>query len=85
MVDAAAVAATFQRMSRIADATGIPLDKDAVIASYGTRQLLSVEQYGSARNTDRHRTLPVRIASKLASLISIRLIPKMLRIKKGLD
>lgn len=50
-VEAAAVASNFERMVRIADATGIPLDAplDAITASM--RADLGIDAYGSAANT----------------------------------
>jgi len=51
LVDAAAVAANFQRMVRIADATGIPLDAHSVALSTGVRQQLQLERFASSRNT----------------------------------
>jgi hypothetical protein len=51
MVDAAAVAANFQRMVRIADSTGIPLDKVANALSTPAQQSLNLRSFGSAANT----------------------------------
>jgi hypothetical protein len=50
-VAAVAVASNFERMVRIADATGIPLDAplDAISASLRTE--LGIDAYGSAANT----------------------------------
>lgn len=49
LVDAAGVAANFQRMVRIADATGIPLDSTAVEASRELRSELHMERFPTAR------------------------------------
>jgi len=49
LVDAAGVAANFQRMVRIADATGIPLDSMAEGASRELRAELDLERFPTAR------------------------------------
>lgn len=51
MVDAAAVAANFQRMVRIADAMGIPLDEEDVEAGADIRQELDLSHFATANNT----------------------------------
>ncbi len=51
LVDAAGVAANFQRMVRIADATGIPVDNMSSDLSAEIRSRLSLDQFASARNT----------------------------------
>ena len=51
MVDAAAVAANFQRMVRIADSMGIPIDDKNVEAGAGIRQELKLSRFASAQNT----------------------------------
>jgi hypothetical protein len=51
LVDAAGVVANFERMTRIADATGIPLDAAAQLASQDFRGALGLEQFASAKNT----------------------------------
>ena len=51
MVDAAAVAANFQRMVRIADAMGIPIDDKNVEAGAGVRQELDLGRFATAQNT----------------------------------
>lgn len=50
LVDAAAVAANFQRMVRIADATGIPLDARTAALSYGLANDLDLWRFASAKN-----------------------------------
>lgn len=52
-VAAAAVAANFERMVRIADATGIPLDAPLDAISAGLRAELGIDAFGSAANTPR--------------------------------
>ena len=50
-VAAAAVAANFERMVSIADATGVPLDAPLDAISAGMRAELGIDAYGSAANT----------------------------------
>lgn len=51
LVDAAGVIANFMQMDRIADGTGIPLDKPFVEASAGVRAELGIDSMDSAANT----------------------------------
>jgi hypothetical protein len=51
LVDAAGIVANFQRMVRIADSTGIPLDAPTEMLSADVRSDLGVEAYASAANT----------------------------------
>ena len=51
MVDAAAVAGNFQRMVRIADATGIPVDEQMNKMTQDIQTKLGLRKYASARNT----------------------------------
>ncbi len=53
VVDAAAVVANFQRMNRIADATGIPLDRPMRSLTAELRAQLDIEGFTSAQNTPR--------------------------------
>lgn len=53
VVDASGVVANFQRMVRIADATGIPLDKPIAVFSVDMREELGVNDFGAAANTPR--------------------------------
>ena len=50
-VDAAAVAANFERMVRIADGTGIPLDTPVRMVTAELRDQLSLGRFRSAANT----------------------------------
>ena len=65
LVDAAAVAANFQRMVRIADSTGIPLDELSAAVSVGVRKELNLERFASAQNTPKGG-----VKQKLLSLIA---------------
>ena len=51
LVDAAGVAASFQRMTRIADAIGIPADDMMIEMGRQVRDELDIERFASARNT----------------------------------
>jgi hypothetical protein len=51
LVDAAAVASNFERMVRIADSTGIPLDGALDVISTDLRQQLRLDRFGSSANT----------------------------------
>ncbi len=51
MVDAAGIIANFQRMVRIADGTGIPLDAPMAAITSDLRFELGINHYGSAGNT----------------------------------
>ena len=51
LVDAAAIIGNFERMTRIADATGIPLDPPVNVATEALRAELGIDDYGSAAHT----------------------------------
>ncbi len=51
LVDAAAVIGNFERMVRIADGTGIPLDAPVNIATESIRGELGIDGYATAANT----------------------------------
>jgi hypothetical protein len=51
VVDAAGVVANFERMNRIADAIGIPLDLPAGAASLDVQQELGLRRFASASHT----------------------------------
>ncbi len=51
MVDVAAVAGNFQRMVRIADGCGIPLDASLQMMSAEVRDELRLERFGTSANT----------------------------------
>ena len=51
LVDTVAVASNFERMVRIADATGIPLDGVLVTLSQDLRADLGLNRFGAAVNT----------------------------------
>jgi hypothetical protein len=53
LVDAAAVIGNFQRMTRIADGTGIPLDAPVAAMTADIREELGINEFGSAAYTPR--------------------------------
>ena len=53
LVDAAAIVANFERMVRIADASGIPLDTSMQVASADIRGELGIDDFTSSANTPR--------------------------------
>lgn len=77
LVDAAGVAANFQRMVRIADSTGIPLDERNVALSAGVRKELDLARFGSAKNTP-----SPGLKTRLLSLIANPLAKHLLKQKK---
>ncbi len=52
MVDAAGVASNFERMVRIADATGIPLDDRMARASEDVREVLELDRFQAFKESD---------------------------------
>ncbi|NNL84678.1 MAG: hypothetical protein HKP27_03450 [Myxococcales bacterium] len=51
LVEAAAIAANFNQMVRIADSTGIPIDRPALGMTAATREILDINHFHSAVNT----------------------------------
>lgn len=64
LVDAAGVAANFQRMVRIADAAGIPIDERNMTLTADIRAELDLGRFGTASNT-RPTTWVDRLRGKL--------------------
>ena len=75
MIDAVGVASTFQRMDRIADATGIPADGPTAIMQKDLARLLGTDKYQSASNTK-----PASWMQRL--LYKLIVIPKMRKMIK---
>ncbi len=65
LVDAAAVASNFERMVRIADATGIPLDRSVAALGADLRDTLELDRFASAAQTRRLGWLGRSIAPAL--------------------
>ena len=75
MVDAAGVISNFQRMVRIADATGIPSDGPMQAMSEDLRDQLGINQYVSAANT----APPSLFKSLMIKFVGVRMLRKMIR------
>lgn len=50
LVDAAAVAANFNSIDRVADATGVPLEDEKTIATEDLRDTLGINKFTEGRN-----------------------------------
>ena len=83
MVDAAAVIANFQRMVRIADSTGIPLDEPVLMMTQGIRETLGLNQFAAARNSP---ALPwiKRAVGRLLAPVAPRILTRLAR-KRAAD
>lgn len=75
MVDAAAVIGNFERMVRIADGTGIPLDRAAALTTADMRADLGIDDFAGAE-----RTRPVRGLARLVGRILSHMMPLVLRV-----
>lgn len=74
MVDAAGVIANFQRMVRIADGTGIPLDTPVAMMSDDIRDDLGINGYSSAGNTP-----PLTLFQKLMAKLLRPFLPWVIK------
>jgi len=74
-VDAAAVIGNFERMVRIADGTGIPLDKPVAMVSADMRRQVGIDAFTTAANTP-----PVRGVARWAGRALSHALPLVLRI-----
>lgn len=74
VVDAACVAANFQRMVRIADATGIPVDAERQPMMDAAAEQLDLRSFESAKNTPELGRF-----KKLLGPVQRRLAPMMMR------
>ena len=75
LVDTAAVASNFERMARIADGCGIPLDPPIVMLTEDVRDDLGLDQFASAAITPRQGFLGRSLGPVLRAVI-----PRLLRI-----
>ena len=73
LVDASAIIGNFQRMVRIADGTGIPLDKPVAVISAGLREQLGYNQFGSAKLTPKVGWLLQWLGERFRPLVIKRL------------
>jgi hypothetical protein len=70
VVDAAAVIGNFERMVRIADGTGIPLDAPLALLTGDLREQLGIDRYASAAHTPPVRGLRRMLGRALLPLAS---------------
>ena len=73
LIDAAAVIGNFQRMTRIADGTGIPLDDMIATLTHDLRVDLGLNDYGSADYTPKVNPLKRLLVRFLEPLIIKRM------------
>ena len=73
LVDAAAVAANFERMDRIADSTGIPLEGPMKAMSFDLREKLGTDRFGSSANTAGLGAMG-RLFGRVLQSLTIRLV-----------
>ena len=78
LLETASIAANFQRMARIADATGIPQDAPLMAIADDLIEELSLRDFGSAANTPETGAL-LRLVGKLIRPIA----PKLMRFLAG--
>ncbi len=78
LVDAAATLANFQRMDRVADATGIALDGPVHLLSADLRHDLGIDAFAAAANSAGNSALRRRLGALLRPLASraLRLLPR---------
>jgi hypothetical protein len=80
-VAAVAVAGNFERMDRIADATGIPLDAPLDAISADMRAELGIDAFGSAANTPR-LSAARRLLGRLLAPFARYLMPALARLSR---
>ena len=76
LIDAAAVLANFQRMVRIADATGIPLDAPVQLLTQDIREDLGINAFGSAGRSPA-LSWPKRILGRLLAPFAPKLLKRI--------
>ena len=73
VVDAAAIIANFQRMVRIADGVGIPVDGQLSLLSADLRHEIGIDEFSSAAGRSKNGPLR-RVAAPLMRRIMTRLV-----------
>ena len=73
LVDAAAVIGNFQRMTRIADGTGLPLDEPVAALTADLRDELGINEFGSAAYTPKVGWLKQRLFKVLFPMVLKRM------------
>lgn len=76
LIDACAVLGNFERMTRIADGTGIPLDTAAQMLSDDLREQLDLDRFESAGNSE---PLPAwaRVVAPVLRRVAPRILPRI--------
>ena len=77
VVDAAAIIANFQRMVRIADGTGIPLDAPVDLLSADIRHELGINEFSGATGRGKNGTIR-RLAAPVMRKVAARLMKRRL-------
>ena len=85
MIDAAGVIGNFQRMVRIADGTGIPLDTPIAVLTSSIREDLGLNSYGSAGLTPELSFFKKTLAKVLQPLLPfvIKIVTKGFKAEPG--
>ena len=78
VVDAAAVIANFQRMVRIADGTGIPIDGPMDLLSADLRHEIGINEFASAKGRGKNGSVR-RLAAPLIRRVALRLMRSRVR------
>jgi len=76
MIDSAGVIANFQRMVRIADSTGIPLDEPVLMMTQGIRKDLGINDYSAAQNSPQLNPVK-RIAGRLLGPFAPKILQRI--------
>ena len=76
MIDSAAVIANFQRMVRIADSTGIPLDEPVLMMTQSIRRDLGIDTFSAAKNSPRLNPIK-RVFGRLLDPFAPRILQRI--------
>ena len=76
LVDAACVIGNFERMNRIADGTGIPIESPLAALSSDLREELNLDSFGSASNSG-----ALGGGTRLAGSVLRKIVPLALRLQ----
>ena len=79
LVDTACVIGNFERMNRIADGTGIPIEAPLAALTSDIREELHLDSFGSASASG-----PIGGGTKLAGSVLRKLVPLALRLRSKL-
>ena len=82
LVDAAAVASNFERMVRVADATGTPLDGPLLLVSEALRHALDLDRFPAASATPQP-SLAWRLVGRALEPLAMQLLRLWGRVRGG--